>query len=401
MDAVSLPQFNTRSRGPARFDATIAAVALAGMCTFLDVYPTQALLPYLRQVFHASEVEVSLTVSATTLGVALAAPIVGLIAEAVGRKRVIVPSLFGLALLTTMAASSTSLRALVAWRFAQGLVIPGIVTVMMAYIGEEWPADRVGFTMAAYVSGTVLGGFLGRFIAGLVTTHGNWRWSFVVLGILTLGGATAVWLWLPRSSKFVRSPSPGATIRDGLRHLRNPRLLATFGMGFSMLFALVGTFTYANFYLAAAPFGLNSAQLGSVFFVYLLGLIVTPLSGRYMDTHGFRKTIALAFALSVAGLALTLKVSLPVVIAGLALFSSGVFVLQAAATAHLGMAAGRARSSAAGLYVTFYYIGGSAGAAVPAWFWVHGGWPATAAVLCFAAFATVALGFAGSGPATQ
>jgi hypothetical protein len=56
-----------------RFDAGIFAVALAGICTFLDVYPRQALLPHLRNVYHASEVEVSLTVSATTLAVALAA----------------------------------------------------------------------------------------------------------------------------------------------------------------------------------------------------------------------------------------------------------------------------------------------------------------------------------------
>ena len=89
-----------------------------------------------------------------------------------------------------------------------------------------------------------------------------------------------------------------------------------------MLFALHGTFTYVNFYLAAPPFGLNSAQLGSVFLVYLLGLVVTPLSGRYMDGHGFRKTIILAAIMSLAGLALTLKLSLVVVIGGLALLSS-------------------------------------------------------------------------------
>ena len=73
-------------------------------------------------------------------------------------------------------------------------------------------------------------------------------------------------------------------------HLRNPRLLANFGMGATALFALVGCFTYANFYLAAAPFRLNSAQLGSIFFVYLLGVVITPNSGRFLDRFGFRPT---------------------------------------------------------------------------------------------------------------
>ena len=56
----------------------IAACMLAGMCTFLNVYDTQPLLPYLRQIFNASEIAVSLTVSSTILAMALTAPFIGL-----------------------------------------------------------------------------------------------------------------------------------------------------------------------------------------------------------------------------------------------------------------------------------------------------------------------------------
>jgi len=127
-------------------------------------------------------------------------------------------------------------------------------------------------------------------------------------------------------------------------------------------------------------------------------LVVTPLAGSYMDRRGFRRTIVLAFCLSITGLGLSLKPSLAVIIPGLALAASGIFILQASATTHLGKVAGRARSSAAGLYVTFYYIGGSTGAVLPAYFWVRGGWPATVALLSVAVFACVALGFAASRP---
>jgi predicted MFS family arabinose efflux permease len=75
--------------------------------------------------------------------------------------------------------------------------------------------------------------------------------------------------------------------------------------------------------------------------------------------------------------------SLPIVILGLAIFSSGVFVAQAAATVQTGTIAGRSRSSAAGLYVTFYYLGGSAGATLTAWFWRWKGWPGCVALLGF------------------
>jgi MFS transporter, YNFM family, putative membrane transport protein len=82
-----------------------------------------------------------------------------------------------------------------------------------------------------------------------------------------------------------------------------------------------------------------------------------------------------------AGLLLTLIKSLPTVIVGLAIFSSGVFVAQAAATVQTGAIAGRARSSAAGLYVTFYYLGGSLGATLTDWSWRWKKWPGCVALL--------------------
>ena len=84
-------------------------------------------------------------------------------------------------------------------------------------------------------------------------------------------------------------------------------------------------------YLAAEPFRLNSEQLGSIFFVYLLGVVITPQSGRFLDYFGFRHTSVLYCSMMIAGLAFTLVKSLPIVIVGLAIFSSGVFVAQAAA----------------------------------------------------------------------
>ena len=394
---------NTKTIEPAEpqskrgFDRTIFAVMLAGACTFLNVYCTQPLLPFLQHLYNASEVEVALTVGAVTLAVAVMAPVIGLLAESLGRKKVIVPALFGLTVPTLLAATSTSLHALILWRFAQGLFVPGIIAVIMAYINEEF-TDRVGTVMAAYITGTVFGGFLGRFVAGVIAAHWNWRLTFVVLGIMNLLGAIAVRQWLPKAQNFVKAEHVFHSLRDAWAHLHNPRLLAIFGMGFTVLFALVGVFTYANFYLAAAPFHLSPAELGGIFFVYLLGLIVTPLSGKFLDRKGFRNTAMLALAMSLAGLLLTLVHSLPVVIAGLAFFSSGVFVSQAAATVQTGRVAGKARSSAAGLYVTFYYIGGSIGATLPAWFWQKGGWPACVGLLSVISLATLVLGIMSAAP---
>jgi predicted MFS family arabinose efflux permease len=371
------------------------------MCTFLNVYSTQPLLPLLRETFHASELEVSLTVSATIFATALTAPIIGMIAERRGRKKVIVPSLFLLTIPTALAATSTSLGALIFWRFAQGLCVPGIIAVMLAYVNEEWAGRGVGRAMSAYVTGTVIGGFLGRFLSGIIATHWHWRATFLVIAVLNLIGAFVVRAWLPLAKNFVRAEHLRQVLDHAQQHLRNPRLLANFGMGATALFALVGCFTYANFYLAAAPYHLNSAQLGSIFLVYLLGVVITPLSGRFLDRFGFRHTTVLYCAMMIAGLLLTLVKSLPIVIVGLAIFSSGVFIAQAAATVQTGAIAGRARSSAAGLYVTFYYLGGTAGATLTGLFWRWQGWPGCVAMLGVVSLVSLWLARISSRPSDQ
>jgi MFS family permease len=186
---------------------------------------------------------------------------------------------------------------------------------------------------------------------------------------------------------FVPAKRVFHSLGDTWKHLQNPRLLAVCGMGFTILFSLVGVFTYANFHLALPPFNLGPAALGSIFAVYLLGCIVTPLAGRFLDRYGFRRTALLSVSAILAGLALTLVPSLVMVIAGLAVFEAGIFAAQATATVLTGKVVGRARSAAAGLYVTFYYAGGTVGTTVAAWFWMKGGWPA-----CVALFAVISLG---------
>src|SRR5580765_4908337 len=171
-------------------------IVLAGFTAFLDLYATQPLLPLLMRVFNASHLAVSLTVTASTVAVALGAPIIGRVADLIGRKRVIVGSAVALALVTGLSATSTTLSQLIAWRFVQGLFTPGVFAITIAYIHEEWPASHAGRATSAYVSGTVIGGFCGRAVTGLVAEAAGWPTAFVTLAVLNLGAAAAVAAWL-------------------------------------------------------------------------------------------------------------------------------------------------------------------------------------------------------------
>ena len=361
-------------------------MALCGVCAFLELYCTQPLLPLLEGVFHASKTAVGLTVSAATLGVAMSAPVFGALAERLPRKHVIVGSLLGICLPTFLAASATSLWQLVIWRFLQGVTVPGVVAVVITYVGEEWPPERVALIMSFYVSGTALGGFTGRFVAGVLADWWNWRVSFLALGGVALVGATMVAVWLPKGRGREAAVHAAGTLARFPHQVQAlfqlPRLVATFAVGFNVLFSLVGVFTWITFHLAALPYGLSSTALSSLFFVYLIGLVVTPIAGWVITRVGLRAGITGAICISITGVLLTLARPLPVILAGLAMLCSGVFIAQTANSSNLRVAApAGTRVTAAGLYITSYYMGGTAAGVVPGIFWALGKWPACVAFI--------------------
>ena len=177
----------------------------------VTLFAPQPLLPLLARESRLCGA-ISLVVTASTLAVALAAPFAGVVADRFGRKRVIVPATFLLAVPTLLAATATSYGQLLFWRFLQGVFTPGIFAVIIAYINEEWEAGA-GAATAAYVTGTVIGGFSGRAFAALIASHANWRWAFVALGTLNLLGAFAIRAWLPAASLQTRGPA-GRPRRD-------------------------------------------------------------------------------------------------------------------------------------------------------------------------------------------
>jgi predicted MFS family arabinose efflux permease len=357
-------------------DRRLIAVVFAGFCAFLDTYATQPLLPMLQKDFHTDKVQVSLTISAVTLAVAIAAPFTGLFADRVGRKRIIVPAVFGLCIPTFFAAYAANLKMLIIWRFAQGLFMPAIFVVTVAYISEEWYGHNINNATAGYVTGTVIGGFCGRLLSGIIAAQHGWRAAFLVLGIINILCGVIIWVFLPRSRHIQRDISQKASIRDFGQHLKNPALKMIYMVGFCVLFSLVGTFTYITFYLSNPPFNLGATALGFIFFVYLIGAVITPLSGKWIAIWGSRKALGIALFFAMAGIFLTLIPSIIAVIIGLSICCSGIFVCQAAANSSIGPIAGRARASAVGLYVTSYYLGGCFGAILPGYLWNLGRWPA-------------------------
>jgi len=308
------------------------AAFLCGLFAFLDLYCTQPLLPLFAQVFHASRSAVGTTVSASTFGVAIAAALLALFGQRLPRKRTILVGLSIRSVVTLLCALATSIPTLAAARFLQGLLVPTVSVMTVAYVTEEWPPERVPRAMSVYVSGTVLGGFLGRFLSGLIAEETSWQHVFVVLSLLGGLGVVAIARLLP-PSRSVSAPTPRL---DALRRtLHDPRLLATFGVGICMLFTLVGAFSYVTFYLSAPPFSLTTSQLSWLFVVYLFGLFATLVAGRGLSPERLRHGLYASASTVVIGLLFTLWRLTGAVAVGLALVGTGVFIAQTCTNAFL------------------------------------------------------------------
>jgi len=363
------------------FDLRGLAVATAGFGTFINLYSPQALLPELAAEFHVGPSAISALMTASTAAIALTAPFSGALADVVGRKRLITAAMFATVAPTIIMTLVASVPELTFWRFVQGLLLPPIFTVTVAYIGDEWPAADIPRVAGLYVSGSSIGGFSGRFIPGVFADLIGWRLAFVVVALVSIVAATIVALTLSRERRFVASGGLTASVRHMLRHLRDPRLLATFAIGFGVLFNFIATFTYVSFHLAAPPYLFPPTLLGALFFTYLVSAPIVPWAGRAIALCGRRRFMLGTIALWIVGALLLLAPPVTVIITGLTLCAVCGMVCQTVSTGYVTMTAKQGRSSAIGLYASIFYIGGSAGAFLTGLAWIMAGWDGCVATI--------------------
>jgi YNFM family putative membrane transporter len=89
-------------------------------------------------------------------------------------------------------------------------------------------------------------------------------------------------------------------------------------------------------------------------------------------------------ALMLAGLLLTLSNALPVIVAGMALFTFGFFASHSVASSWVGRRARAPQALATALYLFFYYAGSSVLGSLCGVVWSGAGWPGVVALLALA-----------------
>jgi MFS transporter, YNFM family, putative membrane transport protein len=356
------------------------AIVLMAFLTLVDLFATQAILPSLAAHYQVGAAAMGLAVNASTFGMAAGALAMALLGMRIDRRLGVTLALALLAVPTLLLAHAPDLATFSALRIVQGLTMSAAFALALSYLSEHCSAQAAAGAFAAYITGNVASNLFGRLFSAALADHFGLAANFQVFAAMNLAGAVLAWFALRPSMAMpaMHAPSSLTALRD---HLRQPALRASFAIGFLLLFAFIGTFTYVNFVLRSPPIALAPMSLGFVYFVFAPALITTPLAGRGVARFGAARSFRLALALAGIGLPLLVLPHLAAVIVGLALVGVGTFYAQATATGFVGRSATHDPGAASGLYLASYFSGGLVGAAVVGSVFERFGWPAAVVVI--------------------
>lgn len=354
-------------------------IGLTAFLTVVDLFATQAILPTLARHYGVTPGAMGFAVNASTIGMAIAGLVVGSFSPHIDRRMGILASLLLLAIPTSLLAVAPNLTVFTILRIMQGLCMASAFTLTLAYLGEQCSAMDAGGAFAAYITGNVASNLIGRLISATVSDNLGLATNFYFFALLNLAGALLVYFTIKRVQPMHAVGPTQSPLSAMIAHWRDPALRAAFGLGFCILFAFIGTFTYVNFILVRAPLSLGMMGVGLVYFVFLPSIVTTLLAGKAVALVGMRPSIWGGLAIAALGLPLMLSSHLADVLAGMVLVGVGTFFAQACATGFVGQAARTNRGVASGTYLACYFFGGLIGSAVLGQLFDYFGWLACVA----------------------
>ena len=286
---------------PARISSAGRSAVVAAMAFFtvVDLFATQAILPMLAAAYGVVPSAMGMAVNACTLGMAAAGLATALFSRRIDRRNGVVASLVLLAVPTALLALAPDLTTFTVLRVAQGLCMSTAFTLTLAWLGERGGMGQAS-AFAAYITGNVASNLVGRLVAATVTDGFGLAGNFALFAVLNLAGAALAWT----AMRGAPPPASGSSVPlvRRIRELSTQPLLSGFAIGFCILFAFIGVFTYVNFVLVRPPLSLGMMSVGFVYFVFLPSIILTPLAGIAAGRWGVRPALWTGLGVAALGL---------------------------------------------------------------------------------------------------
>jgi YNFM family putative membrane transporter len=360
-----------------RYKTIRAVIALPGLVIFSQIYFFQPLLPTLVESFSVTPAMSSLTISAGMFGIAFGLFLLAIWADRWERKKLIITSLLWVSVTTVLSAVSWIFPVLIFFSFVKGILVAGFLSVMLAYIAEEVPVQKLGIVIGIYLAGNVLGGMWGRVAAGVIASWYDWRVTTIVIGAIGLLITIILARTLPVSTHHRPQKIQGVQKLLSMKgFLKDPLLLRIFLIMIILMGVFVSVYNYLSFRLESPPFSLSRSLISFVFLFYTMGMagsLVTGAMTRRYSPFTLLKILFLLFGVSLLGLAFN---ALFLLVLGLAVFTYSLFGIHTLMNKIISQHVIREKSTANSLYLISYYVGSGVigsltGVLIQKWGWFY------------------------------
>jgi MFS family permease len=323
MTATETTTSTPRTAGVPWRSPALVAILAATLMTPMDVPLISPVLPEIQAVFGPSESRAGLLITVYALPGIVLAPVVGALADRVGRRYVLSGclGLFGLA--GTAIAFTNEFTVALGLRLLQGVVAGSLLSALaMTAVDDRYTGTQhdavVGVTAAMLSLGTAVYPLLGGYLAEYA-----WNAPFLLYA-LTLPVAGLVLVGLDDCDASLDAGGRGY-VREALQAIPTLRAFTLYGImfvSFTLLFG--GFYTALPFYLAG-EFGYPPATVGLVSgAVLLVAAVVSTQNGRAAARLSKTTLLIVGFALYAGGFLGVALAHAPVLLVGaLLVFGAG------------------------------------------------------------------------------
>ena len=277
-------------------DTRLLVLLAAGSLTTMAGGVVAPILPEMVQQLHLAPGLAGNLVSLHCLTIALFSPPLGILADRIGRLRVLIPSLILFALFGMAGALMNSLGPLLVSRGLLGAASGGIAAASLGLLGSMYEGKARSQALGYATSALTITGIAFPLLGGLVGAI-NWRFAFLLYG-LGLPLAVLAQLLLNQKQLNRRSSSTPTSTKQLAQVLQRPQiwmLLLIVGLTSVAMYAVV---IYAPLYLKQI-IGVGTLLNGIVLASRAVGAALVSAIGsrRLAQSLGTTKAIAVGFAL--------------------------------------------------------------------------------------------------------
>ena len=267
------------------------------LISVLGVASVTPAFPEMTRALGVNQEDAAWLISAFTIPGLIFTPLVGLLSDRYGRRRVLIPCLFLFGAAGGACFFAPSFGVLVTLRFMQGIGSAPLNVLNAALIGDFFEGDErpaaMGYNTSMIGVGTAFYPALGGLMAMV-----SWNYPFL-LSLLALPVGAWAYLKLEEGKKFpAGSPSPGRpspSFGAGLTGKRIPLLLFATMMAFMIQFG--GFITFLPFFLESG-YGATPLTIGVISAVMSLAGAVTSSRAGWLSARFSRRfLVTAAFAL--------------------------------------------------------------------------------------------------------